>query len=213
MFIRLVMERFSPTGFQLNVLYQQPSAGTKPYVPFGDKNQGTPLLTLLNLDRLNSQLDPQPDGLFDYVEGFTVISQYSRIVFPVLEPFGRDLAKQIYNVVPSNAGDSLFYMLYDSLKAIAQLHPNLNRFELTGTARTSGSSDISIGYNIPRGSVTVTAGGQTLIEGTDYDVNYDLGTIRIINQAILNAGLPVQVNFENNASFGLQQRNYMGLPF
>ena len=31
------------------------------------------------------------------------------------------------------------------------------------------------------------------------------------NQAILNAGLPVQVNFENNASFGLQQRNYLGL--
>jgi cell surface protein SprA len=203
----------SPDGFQLNILFQQPSFGTKPYVPFGDKNQGTPLLTLLNLDRLNNQLDPQPDGLFDYVEGFTVISKYSRIVFPVLEPFGRDLASKIYNVVPANAGDSLFYMLYDSLKAVAQQHPNLNRFQLMGSARTSGSSDISIGYNIPRGSVTVTAGGQTLIEGTDYDINYDLGTIKIINQAILNAGLPVQVNFENNASFGIQQRNYMALRF
>jgi cell surface protein SprA len=201
----------SPTGFRLNIMYQQPSFGTKPYVPFGDKNQGTPLLTLLDLDRLNNQLDPIPDGQFDYVEGFTVISRYSRIIFPVLEPFGRDLASKIYNTVPPNAGDSLFYMLYDSLKAVAQQHPNLNRFELLGSASTSGSSDISIGYNIPRGSVTVTAGGQTLIEGTDYDINYDLGTIKIINQAILNAGLPVQVNFENNASFGIQQRNYMGL--
>ena len=70
---------------------------------------------------------------------------------------------------------------------------------------------IRIGYNIPKGSVTVTAGGRTLLEGADYDINYDLGTIKITNQAILNAGLPVQVNFENNASFGLQQRNYMGL--
>jgi cell surface protein SprA len=61
------------------------------------------------------------------------------------------------------------------------------------------------------GSVTVTAGGQTLIEGADYDINYDLGTIKITNQAILNAGLPVQVNFENNAAFGIQQRNYLGL--
>jgi cell surface protein SprA len=82
---------------------------------------------------------------------------------------------------------------------------------MKGTARTSGSSDISIGYNIPRGSVTVTAGGQTLIEGVDYDINYDLGTIKVTNQAILNAGLPVQVNFENNAAFGIQQRNYLGL--
>jgi cell surface protein SprA len=200
-----------PTDFKINLLYQEPGQGWKRYVPFGDKNQGTPLLSLVNLDRLNNQLDPQPDGVFDYVEGYTVLSQYSRIVFPVLEPFGRDLASQIYNVVPANAKDTLYYALYDSIKAVAQQYPNLNRFVLKGSARTSGSADISIGYNIPKGSVTVTAGGQRLIEGNDYDINYDLGTIKITNQAILNAGLPVQVNFENNAAFGIQQRNYLGL--
>ncbi|MEO6404433.1 MAG: cell surface protein SprA [Ferruginibacter sp.] len=169
------------------------------------------MISLINLDRLNSQLDPQPDGVFDYVEGFTVVSPYSRVIFPVLEPFGRDLAKQVYTTVPTAAKDSLFYVLYDSIKAVAQQFPNLNRYVLKGQARTSGSADISIGYNIPRNSVTVSAGGRTLQEGIDYDINYDLGTIRITNQAILNAGLPVQVNFENNASFGLQQRSYLGL--
>ena len=199
------------SDFKLNVLYQEPSLGWKRYVPFGDKNQGVPIISLVNLDRLNNQLDPQPDGVFDYVEGFTVISPYSRIVFPVLEPFGRDLAVQVYNNPPPGAKDTLYYALYDSIKAVAQQYPNLNRYVLKGSARTSGSSDISIGYNIPRGSVTVTAGGQTLIEGADYDINYDLGTIKVTNQAILNAGLPVQVNFENNAAFGMQQRNYLGL--
>ncbi|MEP7142399.1 MAG: cell surface protein SprA [Ferruginibacter sp.] len=201
----------TPTDFKLNFYYQEPSLGAKVYVPFGDKNQGTPILTLVNLDKLNNQLDPQPDGVFDYVEGFTVISPYSRIVFPVLEPFGRDLAAQVYANPPPTAKDTLYYALYDSIKAVAQQYPNLNRFVMKGSARTSGSSDISIGYNIPRGSVTVTAGGQTLIEGADYDINYDLGTIKVTNQAILNAGLPVQVNFENNAAFGIQQRNYLGL--
>ena len=199
------------TDFKLNVLYQEPSLGWKRYVPFGDKNQGTPILTLVNLDRLNNNMDPQPDGVFDYVEGFTVLSPYSRIVFPVLQPFGRDLATQIYNIVPATAKDTLYYALYDSIKAVAQQFPNLNRFVLKGSARSSGSSDISIGYNIPKGSVTVTAGGQTLIEGADYDINYDLGTIKVTNQAILNAGLPVQVNFENNAGFGMQQKGYVGL--
>jgi cell surface protein SprA len=201
----------TPTDFKLNLLYQEPSLGSKRYVPFGDKNQGTPILTLVNLDRLNSNRDPQPDGVFDYVEGFTVLSQYSRIVFPVLEPFGRDLASQIYNVIPSTAKDTLYYALYDSIKAVAQQYPNLNRFVMKGSAKTSGSSDISIGYNIPKGSVKVTAGGQTLTEGVDYDINYDLGTIKVTNQAILNAGLPVQVNFENNAGYGLQQKSFLGL--
>ena len=201
----------TPTDFKLNVLYQQPSLGAKRYFPFGDKNLGTPLIALLNLDRLNNNQDPQPDGEFDYVEGYTVLSPYSRIIFPVLQPFGRDLASKVYNVVPAGVRDTLYYALYDSIKAVAQQFPGLNRFLLKGSARTSGSSDISIGYNIPRGSVTVTAGGQTLIEGTDYNINYDLGTIKVTNQAILNAGLPVQVNFENNAGFGIQQKKYFGL--
>ena len=201
----------SSQDFKLDVLYQEPGLGAKRYVPFGDKNQGTPIISLINLDRLNSQLDPQPDGVFDYVEGFTVVSPYSRVIFPVLEPFGRDLAVNVYTAVPATAKDTLYYALYDSIKAVAQQYPNLNRYVLKGVAKTSGSSDISIGYNIPRGSVSVSAGGRTLQEGSDYDINYDLGTIKITNQAILNAGLPVQVNFENNASYGLQQRNYMGL--
>src|SRR5690606_18073411 len=57
--------------FELNVLYDQPGYGAKRYIPFGDLNQGTPLISLVNLDRLNNQNDPQPDGMFDYVEGYT----------------------------------------------------------------------------------------------------------------------------------------------
>ncbi|GAC1378822.1 MAG: cell surface protein SprA [Ginsengibacter sp.] len=196
--------------FKLDVLYQQPGFGAKRYFPFGDKNQGTPILTLDNLDRLNNQNDPQPDGVFDFVEGYTVISPYSRVIFPVLQPFGRDLANQLYTD-PNKAKDTLYYILYDSIKAIAQQYPNLNRFLLKGLAKTSSSGDISIGYNIPPGSVTVTAGGQLLRENVDYTINYDLGTIKIINQAITNAGLPVQVNFENNATFGMQSKSYLAL--
>ena len=202
----------SQDGFYLNVLYNEPGLGEKRYLPFGDLNLGTPLLTLENLDRLNNQLDPQPDGVFDFVEGYTVLSQYSRVIFPLLQPFGRDIATKVFTDTTNQARDSLYYPLYDSIKVTAQQQfPNLDRFVLKGTAKTSSTSDISIGYNIPPGSVTVSAGGQQLSENIDYTINYDLGTIKIINQSIINAGLPVQVNFENNASYGLQQKSYLGL--
>ncbi len=200
--------------FKLDVLFQEPGLGWKRYVPFGDKNLGFPIISLINLDRLNNQLDPQPDGVFDYVENFTVVSNYSRVIFPVLEPFGRDLAANVFvNPIASGAKDSLFYPLYDSIKIAAQQFPNLNRFVLKGTAKVSGSSEISIGLNVPRGSVTVTAGGRVLIEGIDYDINYDLGTIKITNAAINNSGAPVQVNSENNASFGVVNRGFTGIRF
>ncbi len=202
----------SKEDFKLDVLYEQPGLGAKRYVPFGNRNLGTPIITLLNLDRLNNQGDPQPDGVFDYIDSFTVNSQYSRVMFPVLYPFGKDIAAQVFiDTALSHARDSLFYPLYDSIKAVAQQYPSLNRFILRGSAKTSGGGDISIGFNIPKGSVQVTAGGRLLQEGLDYDINYDLGTIKIINPAILNAGLPIQVNSESNAGFALQQRAYKAI--
>jgi len=56
----------SKDNFSLNILYQDPGGGEKRYMPEGNK-EGVPFLTLLNLDRLNSQGEPSPDGLFDYV--------------------------------------------------------------------------------------------------------------------------------------------------
>src|SRR6186997_3489269 len=65
------------SDFKLDVLYEEPSLGEKRYLPPADVTdpyKGQPLISLLNLDRLNNQNDPQPDGVFDFVEGYTVIS-------------------------------------------------------------------------------------------------------------------------------------------
>ncbi len=202
------------TDFKLDILYEEPSLGEKRYLPPTDvlpAYKGQPILSLVNLDRLNNQNDPQPDGVFDFIEGFTVISSMSRVIFPVLEPFGRNL-EYVYPS-PVERQKYVYYPLYDTIKAIAQTYANLNRFKIVGKSRTSstGSGDYQLGFNIPRGSVTVTAGGQTLQEGIDYDINYDLGTLRVINQAIINSGVPVNVQYENQQAFGIQQRNFMGL--
>lgn len=199
------------TDFQLNILYDEPGGGQKRYLPEGEQ-AGVPLLTLLNLDRLNNQNDPQPDGVFDFLEGYTVFSNKAQIVFPVLEPFGRDL--QFAFSDPALQQKYLYLPLYDTIKAIAQTYANLNRFVMKGVAKASsmGQSEISLNaFNVPQGSVTVTAGGRMLTEGVDYEINYSLGTVRILNQAILSSGVPVDVRFENQAAFGIQQRNYMGL--
>ncbi|MET0393491.1 MAG: cell surface protein SprA [Chitinophagaceae bacterium] len=202
------------TDFKLDVLYEEPSLGEKRYLPPPDvlpQYEGQPLISLVNLDRLNNQNDPQPDGVFDFVEGFTVISSMSRIIFPVLEPFGRDL--EYVFAGQAQRDKYVYYPLYDTIKAIAQTYANLNRYKINGRSRTSssGSGDYQLGFNIPRGSVTVTAAGQTLQENIDYEINYDLGTLRVINQAIINSGVPVNIQYENQAAFGIQQRNYMGL--
>jgi cell surface protein SprA len=205
------------TDFKLDLLYEEPSLGEKRYLPADSviaTYKGQPLLSLVNLDRLNNQNDPQQDGVFDYLEGFTVISSQSRIIFPVLEPFGHDL--DFVFSTQDRRNRFLYYPLYDTIKAIAQTYANLNRFKLTGKSKSSGSAsgsstDYQLGFNIPRGSVSVTAGGQILQENVDYEINYDLGTLRVTNQSIINSGIPVNIQFENNQTFGLQQKSFLGL--
>ncbi|RXK81397.1 T9SS outer membrane translocon Sov/SprA [Filimonas effusa] len=200
--------------FKLNVLYQEPSGGYKRFLPESAPNvEGRPLLSILNLDRLNSTNAPMPDGVYDYVEGFTVLSQQGKIIFPVLEPFGRDLDTLAFAGQPQELKNKyVFYQLYDSIKAIAQTYANVNRYVAQGSAKGSASSDIYLGaFNVPQGSVKVTAGGQVLRENVDYIIDYNQGSVRVINQAIINSGVGVNVEFENNASFGLQQRSFMGL--
>lgn len=203
-----------PADFSLNVLYEQPSLGKKRYLPEGPKS-GLPIISLLNLDRLNNNRDPQPDGMFDYIEGFTIISSQARVIFPFLEPFGRDLDSVAFAGASQDLKDKyIFKPLYDTIKEIAKTYANLDRYLISGSAKGSAaaSSDISLGaFNVPQGSVTVTAGGRTLQENVDYVVDYNLGSVKIINNAITSSGIPVNVQFENNANFGLQQRSYMGL--
>lgn len=226
--------------FSLDVNYEQPSLGEKRYFPLDTllpSYNGQPIISLLNLDRLNSQLDPQPDGKFDYVDSFTVISQQSRIIFPVLEPFGHDLDYAFPDQARRNR--YLYYPLYDTIKAIAQTYTNLNRFKLVGKSKSSGgaggyggyagnngggfgnggfgnnagSGEYQLGYNIPRGSVRVMANGQALVENVDYEINYDLGTLRVTNPAVLSSGVPVDIQYESNQTFGFQQRSFMGFRF
>ena len=201
-------------GFNLNVLYEHPSGGLKRYLPeTAAAVDGQPLLKILNLDRLNSHNDPQPDGVFDFVEGFTILPQLGRVVFPVLEPFGRDLEALAFNGMPAATKKKyIFYALYDSIKAIAQTYMNVNRFMMQGTVKSTGGSEIDLNtFNVPPGSVSVTAGGQILREGADYVVDYNLGKVKILNPAILNSNVPVKVAFENNAGFGMQQRGFAAL--
>jgi cell surface protein SprA len=201
--------QINPQDFQLDVYYRDPGGGNKRYLPDAGDIAGQQLIRVLQLDNTNNQLDPQPDGRFDFIEGVTINSRTGKIIFPVLEPFGSYLRRRINN---DNIADKYVYQaLYDSTKFNAQLFPEYNRFLIQGRYKSSVSSEIKLGgFNLPPGSIIVTAGGQQLMENVDYEVNYSLGTLRILNDGILNSGVPVDIRFENNILFGVVNRSLIG---
>ncbi|MGB3800741.1 MAG: cell surface protein SprA, partial [Lewinella sp.] len=203
--------------FQLDVQYENPGQGFQRFLPVdvdlpgGTFNPipGVPLIRAFNLDRLNTQGDPQPDGIFDFVPGITINPATGRVYFPVLEPFGSGLADRLPDDVE---GRFTYQELYDSTLFQAREFPEKNRFAIRGSYKSSVESEISLGaFNIPQGSVRVTAGGALLVEGRDYTVDYSTGRVRILNDAILSSGVPINVNFEDNTIFSLQTKTMLGL--
>ncbi len=195
--------------FKLDIYFEEPAGGDKRFLPDTDI-KGKPLLNVFNLDNLNTQGDPQPDGVFDFVPGVTINPQNGRIMFPVLEPFGSALAVQIPS--PLDSARYVYQQLYDSTKIRAIEAAYLNRFIIRGSYKSSVSNEISLGaFNIPPGSVNVTAGGQQLEEGRDYEIDYNIGRVRILNDALLASGVPIRVSFEDNALFGFQRKTMVGL--
>jgi cell surface protein SprA len=169
------------------------------------------LLDVFQLDRLNSQGDPQEDGVFDFVPNITVNSRTGSIFFPVLEPFGSSLLELLDNnpILFEKYG---FQELYDNSITQAREQLDKNRFVIKGEFKSSVSSEISLGsFNIPPGSVEVYAGGKRLEPGIDYEIDYGIGRIKIINPTYLSQGVPIRVSFEDNSLFSLQQKTMFGL--
>ncbi|MDH7445369.1 cell surface protein SprA [Aquimarina sp. 2201CG14-23] len=230
--------RLDSNDFRLNIVYSNPSpvnyivAAEGSATPLPDDVNETRLLSVFNMDRLNPNNDPvqgadgSGDGFFDYVPGLTIDPENGRIIFTTVEPFGQHLFNKLDNDGIANPADYnnplnynenqteyVFRELYTQTKIVAEQEAaNKNYFQLKGRYKSSGQDGIPLGaFNVPQGSVTVTAGGRTLQEGVDYTVNYSLGRVNILDEALLASNTPIQVSTENNAVFGQQTKRFTGL--
>ncbi|MFO7721181.1 MAG: cell surface protein SprA, partial [Gillisia sp.] len=219
--------------FRLNILYTDPqplnyiTAAEGGNLPLPEDVEQTTLLQVFNLDRLNINNDPVNggDGFFDYVPGVTIDPQNGLVIFTTVEPFGEHLFKKLDNT-PNTGGEDynlpetynpnqakyVFRELYTTTKIQAEQEAaEKNKFQLKGRYKSANVEGIPIGFNLPQGSVTVTAGGRVLQEGVDYVVNYQLGRVQIIDDALLASDIPIQINTENNALFGQQTKRFTGI--
>ncbi len=198
--------------FRLDVKFQSDTAGVYlSYLP-EPQTKDLPIIRALGADRLDNNNKPHPNGYFDFVEGYTVSN--GRVFFPQAEPFG----KGIYNFlvsrgVPTDKAEKYaFTELYDSTKTVAKQIAEKDKYMLSGQFKGTAANIISLGaYNVPQGSVVVTAGGVKLTENSDYSVDYSAGEVTILNQSIIDAGTSVNVSLESNSDYGQQRKTMFGM--
>ncbi|NVJ85160.1 MAG: cell surface protein SprA [Algoriphagus sp.] len=199
-------------GFQLQVIYRDDRTGLdNPSLLEGQEVKDVPLIRLTGLDNLNPQNDPAPDGNFDFVEGLTMVSNRGLLIFPVLEPFGSNLEKRFLPNEGVLKEKYVYDTLYRTTQADAELVTRLNKYFIKGRLTAGSASEIQLpGLNISPGSVIVTAGNIPLTEGVDFTIDYNVGRLVIINDAILQSGKQINVSFEKADLVSFQTRSLLG---
>ncbi len=207
-------------GFQLRMIYRDDRTGIdNPNLQDGSVSRSRQLIQVFGLDRLNPYNDPQPDGNFDFVEGYTVNTTNGLIIFPYLEPLNtplRNLFKSENNAaLEATLKEKYLYdTLYHTTKAEAELVNTKNKFWIVGSFKAGSGKEIIIqGFNISQGSVKVFAGGTPLREGVDFSVDYTFGKVTILNEGILSSGKDIEITYEQQDPFAFQTRSLLGTRF
>jgi cell surface protein SprA len=202
-------------GFRLDIIYADDATGVPINQLQSAKTPGVAdktLLNLLDLDELDANLNyvPEGDGYFDYVEFNTVNSERGYIMFTKVEPFGLDLE----SILTDPEDDVyIFKELYEVTQSEAKNnYQEKDKYFLKGYHKSETANGIPLGaFNVPQGSVRVTAGGRELVEGIDYVVDYQMGRVQIVNPSLEASNVPIEVSVENNATFNLQTKRFLGI--
>ncbi len=203
----------SPEDFRLDIYYLDQQQGLVNYLYNNNNKENERNLIIQNLDRLiqNGNVQAGGDGFYDFQPRITVDPDNGKVIFTTVEPFNETVKNF------SAPGDQKTIVAYPELYTKIQNGQigeasTKNKFIIKGQYTSSSSDDISLGaINVPEGSVVVTANGQELVEGMDYLVDYTLGTVKIINEAIKQSGVPININLEDQGLFNLSKQRFMGL--
>ena len=212
--------QIAATNFTMNILYlgNKNGVATGYFADAPDDIKDLSLLNLMGMDRLNTQNNPIEggDGMFDFINGATtsggtINAATGRIYFTVLEPFGSQIRDKIFKDYPALADRYAFDSLYTLTKVMAQQYTDKNKFRLEGRYTSSSGNEINLNaLNVQQGSVRVTAGGIPLVENVDYTVDYTLGRVTILNEALLNSGTTINVSLENNTAMSTIRKTFLG---
>ncbi|MCY4000777.1 MAG: cell surface protein SprA [Bacteroidetes bacterium] len=205
-----------PTDFVLDISFEPPGRAATQTIQ-GVTGQNT-LIQALGLDRLNEDGAPNPDNLFDFLPNYTIIPGDGLLIFPYLEPFG-DRIEALIDASrlsdPEKAEARELYVFQDlytekRLNAVRNTAKNVYLIEGSHKGGIPSFYDLKAYSGLVEGSVRVTSGGNTLVEGSDYIVDYLGGTVTIVNDSYIIAGRDINIDYEANAFINLQQKTLLG---
>ena len=187
-------------GFDFRIKYEV--VGQDPTDELQTASGNEKLLQAFGLDQQGEGGNPNPDDVFDWRPGYTIFPETGEIIFPMLEPFGKN--------IPPALSEYKFQKVYDTTKTYAQQDKINDKWLMTGKQTGTASATYQLGFNVVENSVRVLLGGRELTPGVDYVVDYTIGQVTIRNDAALVPGADLKITYEQNDLFQLASKTLLG---
>ncbi|MBI5869314.1 MAG: cell surface protein SprA [candidate division Zixibacteria bacterium] len=173
-----------------------------------NNQSGVPYLQLFGLDRVDVNSTGNPDGKVDYNNAILNLTD-GLLIFPDRQPFD-PLSDTIRSVkYPDATLQERVPVIYKDANVTTVSTASKYYIKLTTRRR---AASISLGrVNIMSESEVVTLGGQRLNRGSDYTIDYDLGTVTFMRQEALDPNSQLTIDYEYAPFMSIDKRTLFGM--
>ena len=183
-----------PEGLEIRI-YRDATDG-----PPKDTQDGIPFINILGLDKSDELGNLGPDNKVDLNRGFVNFYR-GELIFPLLEPFdpaGIDLKEKIPSIYKSQNREE---------------KEETSRYYIeVQTANRQRTINIGAGFmGVMEGTEKVLLDGKPLVRGSDYRINYQTGTIEILNEEALSPSADLEIRFEEPNALQAMQKTLLGV--
>lgn len=192
----------------INIWYYNPTNDSVDILPDAPDK----LVTIFKVDQTGTNGAPPGDGQFDLRPPF--FDPYTgEITLPHRKPFADGLRDYFDKQGTPQLADKYMYTdVYDTTYEAARLNTARDRFVISGEVSGRATNRINIGFfNIPRNSVKVYLDGMELHENVDYTVDYDLGSINLINSRATIPNANLRIEYESQDIMNMATKTLMGI--
>ncbi|MFC1728747.1 cell surface protein SprA [candidate division KSB1 bacterium] len=196
-------EGIDPSGFEMHIVNNR-----EPERPTIQNNNGRTFIDIFGFDRFNESGAAMPDNkvdevayLFDFIRG--------HIIFPSLRPF--DPPDDPFTSGASALDDELRVPeIYDRTFPNPAERTGISKFDIeVSFSDQSATFDLGV-FNVITGSEEVFYNGQPMTRGIDYEIDYLVGKVTILNSAALAPGADLEIKFESAEIFQLDKKTMFG---
>jgi len=198
-------------GLEIRILEGDPKdTRLEDHKDYQEDGNSTPFIQVLGLDQKGNSNEPIPDNLVDIYDQAIVDPYNSLLIFPNRTPFNNDVS-----YIKDSEGNPV--TLDTKVPEIYKLtYANTNvqtasKYYIEVSSKTRASEISLRKSNIIEGSEKVTLNGQTMVKGTDYDIYYDYGKIKLLTDEMQDPNSDLSVDFEYAPFILAQKKTLFGV--